>query len=96
MTAVRQKSCSKKVAIAGRGETVAASAAATGGWGSMEPETTVPEAHKAEPAPGTFQAVTGGEADLFNLDHYPVRAVCRVCSGPIRAEAFILAFRHRD
>jgi hypothetical protein len=54
--------------------------------------------HAAEPEPGSFRAVTGDgdEADLFNLDHYPVHAVCRVCSEPIRAEAFLRAFRHRD
>jgi hypothetical protein len=52
--------------------------------------------HAAEPTPGSFRAVTGDgdEADLFNLNHYPVHAVCRVCNKPIRAEAFMLAFRH--
>ena len=48
--------------------------------------------------PGSFRAVTGDgdDADLFNLDHYPVHAICRVCSEPIRAEAFLRAFRHED
>jgi hypothetical protein len=52
--------------------------------------------HAAEPEPGSFRAVTGdgGHADLFNLDHYPVHAVCRVCNEPICAEAFLRAFRH--
>ena len=52
--------------------------------------------HTVEPTPGSFRAVTGDgdEADLFNLDHYPVHAVCRVCNEPIRAETFMLAFRH--
>jgi hypothetical protein len=54
--------------------------------------------HAAEPTPGSFRAVTGDgdEADLFNLNHYPVHAVCRVCNKPIRAETFMLAFRHKD
>ncbi len=54
--------------------------------------------HTAEPEPGSFRAVTGdgAEADLFNLNHYPVHAVCRVCNKPIRAEAFLRAFRHKD
>jgi hypothetical protein len=54
--------------------------------------------HTAEPEPGSFRAVTGDgdDADLFNLDHYPVHAVCRVCNEPIRAEAFLRAFRHND
>lgn len=33
-------------------------------------------------------------ADLFNLHHYPVRAVCRVCSQPVTAESFLQPFRH--
>ena len=55
-------------------------------------------AHAAEPEPGSFRAVTGDghDADLFNLNHYPVHAVCRVCRGPIRAEAFLNAFRHDE
>jgi hypothetical protein len=54
--------------------------------------------HTAEPEPGSFRAVTGDgdDADLFNLDHYPVHAVCRVCNEPIRAEAFLRAFSHDD
>jgi len=54
--------------------------------------------HTAEPEPGSFRAVTGDgdDADLFNLDHYPVHAVCRVCNEPIRAEAFLRAFSHQD
>ncbi len=53
-------------------------------------------AHAAEPAPGSFRALTrdGDDADLFNLNHYPVHAVCRVCREPINAEAFLHAFRH--
>ena len=53
-------------------------------------------AHGAEPEPGSFRAVTGDgkDADLFNLSHYPVHAVCRVCNEPIQAETFMLAFAH--
>jgi hypothetical protein len=50
--------------------------------------------HTAEPVPGSFRAVTGGDADLFDLNHYPVHAVCRVCGEPIVAETFLRAFRH--
>jgi hypothetical protein len=52
--------------------------------------------HAAEPEPGSFRAVTGDgdDADLFNLNHYPVHAVCRVCNEPICAEAFLRAFTH--
>jgi hypothetical protein len=50
--------------------------------------------HTAEPAPGSFRAATGGDADLFDLNHYPVHAVCRVCGEPIEAETFLRAFRH--
>jgi hypothetical protein len=55
-------------------------------------------AHTAEPEPGSFRAVTGDgdHADLFNLNHYPVHAVCRVCREPISADAFLHAFRHEQ
>jgi hypothetical protein len=62
----------------------------------MQRQTTLTECHAAEPAPGSFRAATGGDADLFNLDHYPVHATCRLCDKPIRAEAFLRAFRHED
>jgi hypothetical protein len=52
--------------------------------------------HAAEPASGSFRSATGGDADLFDLDHYPVRATCRVCNRPIIAETFLRAFRHED
>jgi hypothetical protein len=52
--------------------------------------------HPAEPKAGSFRAATGGDADLFNVEHYPVRATCRLCEGPIRADAFLRAFRHED
>ena len=50
--------------------------------------------HPAEPAPGTLLTVGGGNADLFDVNHYPVRAECRVCRQPIRAESFLRAFEH--
>ena len=50
--------------------------------------------HTADPVPGSFRAVTGGDADRFDLNHYPVQAVCRVCREPIKAETFLRAFRH--
>ena len=62
----------------------------------MQQETTLSRPHSAEPAPGSFRAATGGDADLFNLDHYPVHATCRVCKEPITAETFLRAFRHAD
>ena len=37
-----------------------------------------------------------GDADLFNLDHYPVHATCRLCAEPIRADSFLHAFKHED
>ena len=51
-------------------------------------------AHPAEPAPGTFLTAVGGDADLFDVTHYPVRAECRICREPIRAESFLRAFEH--
>ena len=45
---------------------------------------------------GSFRAATGEDADLFNLEHYPVRATCRLCDEPIKAEGFLRAFRHED
>ena len=50
--------------------------------------------HTADPAPGSFRAATGGDADLFDLNHYTVRAVCRVCGEPIEAETFLHTFGH--
>ena len=53
-----------------------------------------PRAHTPEPAPGTFLTAVGGNADLFDVSHYPVRAQCRICREPIRAESFLRAFEH--
>src|ERR1700733_9713449 len=65
---------------------------------AMRKRLAVIRVHAAEPEPDSFRAVTGdgGHADLFNLNHYPVHAVCRVCNGPIRAETFLRAFRHEE
>ena len=60
----------------------------------MSPLLPQPRAHTAEPAPGTFLAALGGDADLFDLTHYPVSAQCRICREPIRAESFLRAFEH--
>jgi hypothetical protein len=62
----------------------------------MHRQTTPPRMHPAEPKPGSFRAATGEDADLFNLEHYPVHATCRHCDAPIRAESFIRAFTHQD
>jgi len=53
-----------------------------------------PGAHTAEPAPGTILTAGGGDADLFDVSHYPVRAQCRICREPISAESFLRAFEH--
>ena len=62
----------------------------------MQPQSATTRAHTAEPAPGSFRAAAGGEADLFNVNHYPVQAICRICHEPIQAEAFLRAFTHKD
>jgi hypothetical protein len=61
---------------------------------TVQPDETLTGTHPAEPAPGSFRAAAGGEADLFNLDHYPVSAICRICRAPIWAEAFLRPFSH--
>ena len=56
--------------------------------------------HRPRPgAPGRARprhvlAAAGGHADLFDVSHYPVQAVCRVCQQPISAETFLRAFEH--
>lgn len=62
----------------------------------MQRQTALTRSHMAEPAPGSFLAAAGGDADLFNVEHYPVRATCRLCDEPIRAESFLRAFKHED
>jgi hypothetical protein len=52
--------------------------------------------HPPEPAAGTFRAPAGHPADLFNLCHYPVRAVCQVCGKQIEAEHFLVPFQHAE
>ncbi len=54
----------------------------------------VARTHTPEPTPGTFRAADGADADLFNLDHYPVHAVCRVCRQAIQADTFLRPFQH--
>jgi hypothetical protein len=62
----------------------------------MQRQTATARAHAAEPAPGSFRAAAGGDADLFDVNHYPVQATCRICDGPIQAETFLRAFAHKD
>jgi hypothetical protein len=50
--------------------------------------------HTPEPLAGTFRTAEGNPADLFDIAHYPVRAVCRVCQQAIRADNFIRPFEH--
>ena len=62
----------------------------------MQRQAAPARAHAAEPAPRSFRAATGGDADLFNVDHYPVQAICRICSEPIQAVDFLRAFAHKE
>lgn len=62
----------------------------------MRRQETLTPNHPAEPAPGSFRAATGEDADLFNLDHYPLHATCRVCDEPIRTERFLGTFSHEE
>lgn len=59
--------------------------------GTVEP---VDRSHAPEPAAGTIRTSEGCQADLFNIDHYPILAVCRVCGEPIRADRFLRPFAH--
>jgi hypothetical protein len=52
--------------------------------------------HMPEPRAGSIRTSDGRQADLFNYRHYPVRAVCRGCGEPIRAESFYRPFEHTD
>jgi hypothetical protein len=52
--------------------------------------------HSPEPAAGSIRTADGREADLFNVRHYPVRAICRICDGPIQADSFLRPFKHID
>lgn len=53
-------------------------------------------AHNPEPEPGTLQTLNGRRVDLFNIRHYPVKAVCRECGEPIEAETFLRSFIHTN
>lgn len=50
--------------------------------------------HEPEPEPGSVLTGDGRHADLFNLRHYPVRALCRLCGEPIKAQSFLRPFKH--
>ncbi|HWG01398.1 MAG TPA: hypothetical protein VG164_06065 [Trebonia sp.] len=60
---------------------------------TMEP---VVRFHSPEPAAGSIRAADGRQADLFNVGHYPVRAICRVCGNPIQAGSFLYPFQHTE
>lgn len=50
--------------------------------------------HEPEPREGSILARGGQSADLFNFQHYPLRAVCRFCGDPIQADSFFMPFTH--
>lgn len=50
--------------------------------------------HEPEPEPGSVLTRDGQSADLFNHQHYPVRALCRLCGEPIKADSFFRPFAH--
>lgn len=50
--------------------------------------------HSPEPTVGTFRTSADVPADLFNLSHYPVHAICQLCGGAIRADSFLWPFEH--
>ncbi|HEV3383012.1 MAG TPA: hypothetical protein VG142_18755 [Trebonia sp.] len=50
--------------------------------------------HAPEPQAGSIRTSDGQRADLFNVRHYPVLAVCRVCDELIQAESFFRPFEH--
>lgn len=52
--------------------------------------------HTSEPMAATFRSEDGREPDLFKTGDYPVWALCRVCGKPIKAQSFLLPFRHAD
>jgi hypothetical protein len=54
----------------------------------------VEQGHPAEPAAGSLRTADDRVADLFELDHYPIDAICRVCHGAIRARSFLRPFEH--
>lgn len=60
-----------------------------------EPET-VGRSHTPTPRPGSMFSRDGRRADLFNIRHYPVRAVCQDCGEPIEAESFFRPFLHAE
>jgi anti-sigma regulatory factor (Ser/Thr protein kinase) len=50
--------------------------------------------HTPEPEAGTFRASDGRHADLFDVRHYPVHAICQLCGQPIEADNFLRPFVH--
>jgi hypothetical protein len=66
----------------------------------MEPELSVvagasqDDGHRIEPVKDSWYTKGGRVADLFNLQHYPIEAVCWRCHSPIIAETFLGAWAH--
>ncbi|MCL2586414.1 MAG: hypothetical protein FWE35_28635 [Streptosporangiales bacterium] len=64
-----------------------------GGTGPVPSQPSV-RSHEPEPQRGTIVTGDGHDADLFNVRHYPLRALCRLCGEPITAESFLCPFGH--
>ncbi|MBO0805159.1 MAG: hypothetical protein J2P25_19045 [Nocardiopsaceae bacterium] len=62
----------------------------------MLTEELVARFHVPEPTVGTIRTSDGRQADVFNIHHYPVQAVCRVCGKPIRTGHFLRPFTHSE
>lgn len=58
------------------------------------PGKTVDTAHDVGPVKDSWRTKGDSPADLFNLDHYPITAVCRECKRPIVASTFLAAWVH--
>lgn len=50
--------------------------------------------HDPEPKPGSLLTGNGQGASLFNMQHYPVRGLCRLCGESIKAPSFFRPFEH--
>jgi hypothetical protein len=45
---------------------------------------------------GSIRTLDGRQADLFKLGDYPLQAICRVCSEPVRSDGFLQPFAHLE
>jgi hypothetical protein len=50
--------------------------------------------HTIEPVKDSWYTQGGLRANLFRPDHYPIQAVCSVCSRPILAKSFLQDWMH--